>query len=470
MSDSVENQKKRAGEGLFSWDGKAALGEVLPLALQHVAAMVVGCVTPALVVGSLVGLDPPRSVLLIQAALLVSALTTFLQLFPFGRKPLRVGANLPVIMGVSFAYLPTMQAIGSAYGSVGVILGAQIVGGIVAVVFGLFVDKIYRFFPPLVSGTVVFTIGLSLYPTAINYMAGGASSPAYGSPLNWGIAFLVLLIVVGLNNFGKGIFKLSSILIGMVAGYLVAVPFGLVDFSAIAQASWAALPSFTAFPIEFRLDACLTMGILFAVNSVQAIGDMNSTTLGGMDRVAETEEIRGGILANGIGSMLGSLFGGLATATYSQNVGIVTTNRVINKKVFTTAALIILIAGLCPKVAGVFRSVPQCVIGGATLSVFATITMSGMRLIVGEEGLTTRKTNIVGLAVALGMGVYTVSGSNPALLSQFPSWVKMVFGGSPVVIATIVAIVMNLLLPDGERKPSGKKAAQKELDESLAAE
>lgn len=456
-----ENKEKNA---LFSWEGSPSMGEVIPLALQHVAAMVVGCVTPAIVIANLLNLDSAQFLLLIQAALLVSALTTFLQLFPFGRKFFRVGACLPVVMGVSFAYLPTMQAIGSAYGTVGAILGAQVVGGIVAILFGTFVDKIHRFFPPIVTGTVVFTIGLSLYPTAINYMAGGASSPTYGSAVNWGIALLVLVIVVGLNNFGKGIFKLANILIGMIVGYVVALFFGIVDFSPITSAGWFALPSFTAFPIEFHPDACLTMGILFAVNSVQAIGDLTSTTFGGMDREPEMEELKGGIIANGLGSLIGSLFGGLATATYSQNVGIVSTNRVINKKVFVTAASIILIAGFCPKIAGVFRSVPQCVIGGATLSVFAVITMSGMRLI-AQDGLTQRKTNIVGLAVAMGMGIYTVNQSNPALLAQFPSWVSMVFGGSPVVIATIVAIVMNLILPKEETQTAENAALEEEEEE-----
>lgn len=431
---------------LFSWQGMPPVGELIPLALQHVAAMVVGCVTPAIVIANLVGLSPEDTRLLIQAALLVSAVTTFLQLFPFGNKFFKVGAGLPVIMGVSFAYLPTMQAIGGQYGTVAAILGAQLFGGLVAVLFGVFVNKLRPLFPPIITGTVVFTIGLSLYPTAINYMAGGVSSDTYGAPLNWGIAMIVLFIVVYLNNFGKGIFKLASILIGMIAGYIIALCFGLVSFSNIESAGWFMLPAFNHFGFEFHADAVITLAVLFAINSVQAIGDFTATTLGGMDREPTTTELKGGIIANGLGSIIGACFGGLATATYSQNVGIVSTNRVINKNVFITAAGVILAAGLCPKFAGIFQSIPQCVIGGATLSVFAVITMSGMRLIC-QDGLTQRKVNIVGLAVALGMGIYTVSQSNIKLLAQFPSWVKMVFGGSPVVIATIIAIIMNLVLP-----------------------
>ena len=215
---------------LFDLHGKPSPGQAFPLALQHVVAMIVGCVTPAIIVAGAGGLSDKDSVILIQAALVVSALTTLVQLYPLQKGIIRIGSGLPVIMGISFAYVPTMQAIAGDFG-VGTILGAQIAGGMVAVLVGMFVRQIRKFFPPLITGTVVFAIGLSLYPTAINYMAGGVGSPQYGSWQNWLVAVITLVIVTSLNHYGKGIWKLSSILIGIIAGYVVALFFGMVDFS-----------------------------------------------------------------------------------------------------------------------------------------------------------------------------------------------------------------------------------------------
>ena len=203
---------------IFETDGIPRMSEALPLAMQHVVAMIVGCVTPAIIVSGAVpgGLSREDQVILIQSALVIAALSTLLQLFPIGGKAkFAIGSGLPIIMGVSFAYVPSMQAIAESYG-IAAIMGAEIVGGVVAVVMGLLVKKIRVFFPPLITGTVVFTIGLSLYPTAINYMAGGTSSPNYGSWQNWAIAFFTLIVVTALNHFGKGIWKLASILIGII--------------------------------------------------------------------------------------------------------------------------------------------------------------------------------------------------------------------------------------------------------------
>ena len=223
-------------EELFKVDGKTSVGETLPLALQHVVAMIVGCVTPAIIVAGVAGLSEQDSVILIQAALTMSAITTLIQVFPLLRTgKIAIGSGLPVIMGISFAYVPTMQAIAGRF-DIATILGAQIVGGIVAVFVGIFIKQIRKFFPPLITGTVVFAIGLSLYPTAINYMAGGASNESYGSWENWLVAIITLCIVTALNHYGKGIWKLASILIGIIAGYIISLFFGMVDFSAVVNA------------------------------------------------------------------------------------------------------------------------------------------------------------------------------------------------------------------------------------------
>jgi len=442
---------------IFELDGLPRLGEAVPLALQHVVAMIVGCVTPAIIVAGAVpngGLSNKDQVILIQAALVVAALSTLIQLFPIGKKlPFAIGSGLPMIMGVSFAYVPSMQAIAQGYG-IGAIFGAQIVGGVVAVIMGLFIKKIRVFFPPLITGTVVFTIGLSLYPTAINYMAGGVGSENYGSWENWLVAFFTLAVVTGLNHFGKGIWKLSSILIGIAAGYLLSIPFGMVDLTSVGNAGMIQMPKFMHFGVEFEISSCVSIGILFAINSIQAIGDYSATTIGAMDRTPKDRELQSGIVAYGLSNVAGALFGGLPTATYSQNVGIVTTTKVINRWVLGLAAVILGTAGIMPKFSALLTTIPQCVLGGATVSVFASIAMTGMKLVASAE-MDYRNSSIVGLAAALGVGVSQAT----AALSTFPEWVTMIFGKSPVVLATLIAVVLNIILPKArvERKQEEEK-------------
>ena len=198
------------------------------------------------------------------------------------------------------------------------------------------------------------------------------------------------------------------------------------------------------FEIKFVPAACVSLGIVYVVNAVQTIGDLSSTTMGGMDRMPTDRELSGGIIGQGIMSILGAFFGGLPAATYSQNVGIVTVNKVINRAVFALAAVILLVAGLMPKFASLLTTIPQCVIGGATISVFATITMTGIRMIT-EGGFTPRKSSVVGLSVALGVGITQVSGCLSG--AGFPAWVNTVFGSSSVVVSTLAAILLNLILP-----------------------
>ena len=436
----MNTAKKHAS--LFELDGIPKMSQAIPLALQHVVAMIVGCVTPAIIISGAAGIDTADRVLLIQASLVVSALATLLQLFPIGSKNgFHLGSALPVILGVSFAYVPSMQAIADA-GGIPDILGAQIVGGICAILVGLSIKKIRRFFPPLIAGTVVFTIGLSLYPTAINYMAGGTGQPGYGSWQNWTVAIFTLIVVTVLNHFAKGFLKLASILIGMIAGYIFSSFFGMVSFSNVAQAGVFQLPEVMHFGIEFEPSACVALGLLFVINSVQAIGDFSATTAGGLDREPTTGELHGAILGYGVSNILGAFLGCLPTATYSQNVGIVATTKVVNRVTLGLSALIILTAGLFPKFSALLTTIPYAVLGGATVSVFASIAMTGMKLVM-TENMNYRNTSIVGLAAALGMGVSQASAS----LASFPDWVTTIFGKSPVVIATLVAVFLNVTLP-----------------------
>ena len=384
------------------------------MALQHLVAMIVGCVTPAIIIANVAGLAHDQRVLLIQASLVMSAVTTLLQLFPIGG---RFGAGLPVIFGVSFAYLPSMQAIVSGSGGLAAVSGAMIVGGAVAALVVSSSSLSAGCSPPVITGTVVFTIGLSLYPTAINYVAGGTGNTyesvvvqrglpealVYGSWQNWAIAAFTLAVVLVLTNRGRGIFKLASILLGILAGYAVAFGAGMVDLSGIAGGVVLSA-GISALGVTFEPSACVALGLLFAINAIQAIGDLTATTVGGMDREPTTQELRGGIAAYGVSNILTALLGGLPTATYSQNVGIVVTNKVVNRNIFALTGAFLLLAGIIPKFSAVLTTIPQCVLGGATAAVFSTIAMTGMKLI-AAEGLTARNTTIVGLSAALGVGI-----------------------------------------------------------------
>ena len=439
----MKTEKKYAS--VFELNGVPKLTQAFPLALQHVVAMIVGCVTPAIVIAEMAGLNEGDKVIFVQAALFIAAVSTLIQLFPLGG---RIGSGLPVIMGVSFAYLPSMQAIVGNF-DIATILGAQLIGGVVAIFVGIFVTKLRKLFPPLITGTVVFTIGLSLYPTAVKYMAGGQSSPNYGAWQNWLVAFLTLAVVVALNHFAKGILKLASILIGMLVGYIISGFFGMIDFSALQGAGIFQIPRPMYFGMKFEASAVMTLVILFIINSVQAIGDLSATSGGGLDREPTDKELSGGIIGYGITNILGSFFGGLPTATFSQNVGIVATTKVVNRVVLGLAAGIILLAGFVPKFSALLTTIPQCVLGGATISVFASIAMTGIKLVV-QQPLTYRNTSIVGLSVALGMGITQCSDA----LAQLPAWVTTVFGKSPVVVTTIAAILLNVILP--KDKEAGK--------------
>ena len=282
-------------------------------------------------------------------------------------------------------------------------------------------------------------------------MAGGSGNASFGSWQNWLISIFTLIVVTLLNHFGKGMLKLASILLGIIAGYILSVFFGMVDLSAVKEAGLFSIPKIAPFGIRFEFSSALAFSLLFAINAVQAIGDMSATTIGGLGREPDGDELRGGIIGFGASNILSALFGGLPNATYSQNVGIVSSTKVVNRKVMAITALMLLAAGLVPKFSALLTTIPQCVLGGASVSVFASIAMTGMKL-VAMQPMSYRNTSIVGLSAALGMGVSMVSES----LAQFPEWVSLVFASSPVVISAIVAIILNIILPkENQNHPEG---------------
>ena len=443
MSDQVVNSNSK-----YDLDGKPPLREAIPLGLQHILAMFVGNVTVPIIIAGILGFTDIEKTILIQSAMFVAGIATLVQLYPIGR----VGARMPVVMGTSFGFLPTCIAIGKSFGLAG-ILGAQFLGGFFCGILGLFLKPLRKFFPSLVTGTVVLTIGLSLLPTGIQYMSGGVGAEDFGSPANWLIAFVVLITVVVLKQFTKGFTSLASILLGLIAGYIVAIPLGKVDFSAVSQAGWFAFPKPLHFGLEFHWEAIVAMLIMYVVTTVETVGDISGIAMGGANREATDRELSGGIISNGLGSSFAALFNALPNTSYSQNVGLVSFTGIMSRFVVATGAVFLIVAGLIPKLGAIVVTIPQSVLGGATIVMFSQIALTGITLIT-QKKLTNRNKIIVGLALAFGLGL----GQVPEALAYLPESAQLIFGGSGIVIACIVALALNILLPE-EKEESVKVEA-----------
>ncbi len=433
-------RKKHTTQELFQLNGKPSWGQAFPMAMQHVLAMLVGNITPPMLIAGTLGLPAEEKIMLMQAAMLIGGLTTLLQLYPL----LGFGMGLPNVMGVAFAYMPILTTIGTQYG-IAAIFGSQLVAGAASVVIGLFIGKLRRFFPPIVSGTVVLSIGLSLYKTAITYMGGGSATQAagtFGSPEFVLLALLTLGVTLACNMFGKGYIKISGMLIGIGVGYIAALLMGgIVNFSEFKASSFFALPKPFHFGLEFHFDAIVMMILMYVVQAVQTIGDVSSTTIGGFGRECTDKELGGAIKGQGICGMIGACIGGLPTDPYSQNVGLICTTKVVAKRVFLIVGAIMLAAGFVPKFGALMTTIPQPVLGGATVTVFAAIAMSGIQLIT-EQPMNYRNKMIVGISLALGTGIESV----PAILQFCPPLVKNIFGSS-LMVSFIVVFLLNIIVP-----------------------
>ena len=426
MSNLTQNNAE-----LLKFDGKPSWGAAFPQAMQHVLAM--------LIAGTC-GLSAEEKILLTQAAMIIGGITTLLQLFPvFG-----FGMKMPNVMGVAFAYMPILTIIGQQYG-IAAIFGSQLVAGFVSIFVGMFIGKIRKFFPPIVSGTVVMSIGLSLYKTAISYIGGGSAAQAdgtFGSGKFWFLAILTLIVTLACNFFGKGLVKASGMLIGIVVGYAASLLVGgVVSFADFEAASWFALPRPFYFGMEFHLDAIVMMILMYMVQAVQTIGDVSSTAIGGFGRQCTDQELGGAIKGQGICGMIGAVIGGLPTDPYSQNVGLICTTKVVARRVFAMVGVIMLLAGIFPKFSGLMATIPQPVLGGATVTVFAAITMSGIQLL-NEQPLNYRNRMIVGIALAIGLGIDAA----PDILQFVPQLLRNIFGSS-LVVSFLIVFVLNLIIP-----------------------
>lgn len=435
MSNLTQNNAE-----LLKFDGKPSWGAAFPQAMQHVLAMLIGNITPPMLIAGTCGLSAEEKIMLTQAAMIIGGITTLLQLFPvFG-----FGMKMPNVMGVAFAYMPILTIIGQQYG-IAAIFGSQLVAGFVSIFVGMFIGKIRKFFPPIVSGTVVMSIGLSLYKTAISYIGGGSAAQAngtFGSGKFWFLAILTLIVTLACNFFGKGLLKASGMLIGIVVGYAASLLVGgVVSFADFEAASWFALPRPFYFGMEFHLDAIVMMILMYMVQAVQTIGDVSSTAIGGFGRQCTDQELGGAIKGQGICGMIGAVIGGLPTDPYSQNVGLICTTKVVARRVFTMVGVIMLLAGIFPKFSGLMATIPQPVLGGATVTVFAAITMSGIQLL-NEQPLNYRNRMIVGIALAIGLGIDAA----PDILQFVPQLLRNIFGSS-LVVSFLIVFVLNLIIP-----------------------
>lgn len=437
----MTGEKTTVNRSKFELDGRPLLKEAVPLGLQHVLAMFIGNIVPMILVAEAGNLSPEEANMLLQCCMIGAAISTMVQLYPIKLGKLRIGSGLPCMMGLTYVFLPACLSIAGSRG-VGYIFGAQIAAGIIAISYGTLLKKMSHLFPPVVTGTIVMTVGVSIFNLAIGNIAGGTSSPDFGNLLNWAVGVFVVAVVLGFNVFGKGLPKVAAILIGMIAGYLVSIPLGLVDFSGISDASWFTIPQPFAFGLKLNIGDFLVFLLLYFIVGVQMIGDFNVSCMGGLDREPTPDEIGGGVTANGFTSIISAVFNSFPTATYSQNSGIVALTKVCSRYVIFVGSVILFVAGLCPKVGAVLSTIPNCVIGGGTVVVFAMIATSGMKLLT-KAGFSNRNCLVIGVSLAFGLGTQFCKGAS----AQFPASIASMLEENSVILTSILAIILNLVFP-----------------------
>ena len=451
----------------YSFEGRIPLKQAIVLGLQHVLAMFVGNLTPILIITSACAAMGDAAefaalqVSLLQNAMLIAGVVTLVQLFAIGP----IGGKVPIIMGTSSGFIGVFNSVAKVMGGgivgYGAIMGASIIGGLFETVFGFALKPLRRFFPPVVTGTVVLTIGLSLIGVGVGSFGGGSSSKDYGSLENLAIALIVLIIILGLKHGTTGMTSYSCILIGIICGYIICsimpmflsttainaegveyVKSWVINWQAVSDAKWFAIPEFMPIKPVFDLKAILPVLIMFVVTAVETVGDISGVVEGGMDREATDKELAGGVICDGVGSSFAALFGVLPNTSFSQNVGLVTMTKIVNRFALACGAVFLILCGLLPKLAAVVSIMPQAVLGGAAVIMFSSIVMSGIQLIT-REPLDTRNMTIVSVALGLGYGL----GMNTAILKELPELLQLVFGGSGIVPAAFVAIILNICLP-----------------------
>ena len=457
--------KHQLSKEAFQFEGKMPLLQAIPLGLQHVLAMFVGNLTPLLIITGVCGIASEEfaalQISLLQNAMLIAGLITPLQLFAVGP----IGGKVPIIMGTSSGFIGVFKSVAATMGggvaAYGAIMGASIIGGLFETVLGFFLKPLRKFFPAIVTGTVVLSIGLSLISVGVNSFGGGNTAKDFGSVENLLLGLFVLVVILALKHGTKGFLSSSSILIGIIAGYIAAGIMGLVlpttgvtadgveytkawvlNWSKVASADWFAIPKLLPVKPVFDVRAILPVGIMFIVTAVETVGDISGVIVGGMNREATDKELSGGVMCDGVGSSIAAVFGVLPNTSFSQNVGLVSMTKIVNRFALATGAIFLVFCGLIPKLGALVSMMPQAVLGGAAVMMFSSIVVSGIQLIT-RDPLTSRNLTIVAVSLGLGYGM----GANTAILAQTPQAVQLIFGGSGIVPAAIVAIILNIVLP-----------------------
>ena len=449
----------------FQMDGKMPLSQAIPLGLQHVLAMFVGNLTPLLIITGACGIAggdfADLQLALLQNAMLLAGIVTLVQLFGIGP----VGGRVPVIMGTSSGFIGVFNSVAASMGggvlAYGAIMGASIIGGLFEAVLGFFLKPLRKFFPSVVTGTVVMTIGLSLISVGINSFGGGNKAADFGSMENLLLALFVLAMTLFFKHGTRGFLSSSSILLGIICGYIAAFVMGFVlpttgiteegveftkawvlNWDKVANAAWIEIPKIMPVKPVFDMRAIVPVMIMFIVTAVETVGDISGVMEGGLEREATDKELSGGVICDGIGSSFAALFGVLPNTSFSQNVGLVAMTKVVNRFALATGAVFLVLCGLCPKLGALVSIMPQAVLGGAAVMMFSSIVFSGIQLIT-KTPLTARNLSIVSVALGVGYGM----GANIGILAHTPQFVQLIFGGSGIVPAAVVAIILNIVLP-----------------------
>ena len=426
------------------------LSAAVPLGIQHVLAMFVSNVTPAIIICGAAGFgfgsnsaDFPQMIYMIQMSMLFAGVATLLQTIGFGP----VGARLPVVQGTSFAFLPVMIPLvaGKGVDAIAVLMGGIIVGGVFHACLAPFIGRIRFALPPLVTGLVVLMIGLALVKVGIQYAAGGVPAmgkPEFGSLQNWSVALVVIIVTLGVKFFTRGLLSVAAVLIGLIVGYIVAAMMGMVSFGNVGKAAAFALPDPMHFGIEFTAGAIIGICLMSFVSAVETVGDVSGITKGGAGREAETKELEGATYADGLGSAFAGLFGGLPNTSFSQNVGLIAMTGVMSRHVVTIGALFLIAAGLIPKVGAIISSVPIEVLGGGVIVMFGMVAAAGINML-SQVNWNRRNMMIFAISISVGLGLQLV----PGALQHLDGTAKVLLS-SGLLPAAFLAIILNLVLPD----------------------
>ena len=427
---------------IYELDGRVPVLKAIPFGLQHVLAMFVANITPIIILANVVGIGTATSSALVQNCMIIAGIGTLVQLYPIWR----IGSRLPIVMGISFTFLSLAIAIGTTQG-MGTLMGAVIVGGLVEGCLGLFPNKWTKLIPHVVAATVVTAIGFSLLPIGANSFAGGQGAADFGSANNWIIGSVTLLACLVTQVFARGFLRSLSVLVGLAVGYVLSVCMGVVDFSALNQVDVVALPSFMPFTPEFHLDAILAIVCVYLVSATETIGDTSAICSGALGRNVHKREMGSSVACDGFVSTVAGLFGCTPITSFSQNVGLATMSKVINRSTIAIGAAIMIIGGLFPAVGTILTTIPQPVLGGCTIMMFGSILFAGFGML-AKSGFSQRNMIIVSLSLSVGLGFTQATG----LFAIFPKIVQTVFAENCVAVVFLLAVLLNLILPKEKEK------------------